>query len=105
MQIGGARSGRGRGRVKFEWPPYAKADRDDIFDYIADDNPRAAVRIDRLIEEAIGRLLEFPEMGRPGRVEGLASLSITRTPYVAVYRRSEQSIHSLRLLHGAQRWP
>jgi toxin ParE1/3/4 len=91
--------------VKLEWSPFAQADRDDIFDYIADDNPRAAVRIDRLIEEAIDRLIEFLELGRIGRVEDTRELVIVRTPYVAIYRANEKNILILRLLRGAQRWP
>ncbi len=91
--------------MKLEWSPFAQADRDDIFDYIADDNPRAAVRIDRLIEEAIDRLFDFPELGRIGRVEDTRELVIVRTPFVAIYPANEKTILILRLLHGAQRWP
>jgi toxin ParE1/3/4 len=91
--------------VKLEWSSFAQADRDDIFDYIADDNPRAAVRVDRLIEEAIAGLLEFPDMGRIGRIEGTRELVISRTPYLVVYRHAEGTVLILRLLHGAQRWP
>jgi len=31
-------------------------------------------------------LIETPEIGRPGRIEGTRELVIPRTPYIAAYR-------------------
>ncbi|HET9644085.1 MAG TPA: type II toxin-antitoxin system RelE/ParE family toxin [Burkholderiaceae bacterium] len=44
----------------------AEQDRADIVDFIAQDNPRAAIRMDELFGAASGRLAEHPLIGRPG---------------------------------------
>ncbi|GAA4403054.1 hypothetical protein GCM10023089_06900 [Quisquiliibacterium transsilvanicum] len=54
-------SGRGRGRA-------------DIVDYIAQDNPLAAIRMDELFGAAVGRLAEHPLLGRPGQIQGTREL-------------------------------
>ena len=49
--------------------------------------------------------MTFPEIGRPGRIDGTAELIIQRTPYIASYRIAGKTIRILRVLHGAQIWP
>ena len=74
-------------------------------DYIAQDSPSAAERLDLLIERQIDALVDHPFLGRQGRVGDTRELVITRTPFVAVYRVTESHIDILRILHGAQQWP
>ncbi len=45
------------------WTPEAQRDRANIWDYIAADNPGAAVRVDELFSEAAARLAVHPKMG------------------------------------------
>jgi toxin ParE1/3/4 len=91
--------------VRLEWSVFAVADREQIFSYIEADNPRAAIAVDNTIQTQIETLIAFPERGRPGRVDGTRELVIQRTPYVAAYRISGDTIRVLRVLHGAQQWP
>jgi toxin ParE1/3/4 len=91
--------------VRLEWSPFAIEDRDGIFDYIEEDSPRAAVVVDDRIRAQVTQLLEFPETGRPGRIEGTRELVIGRTPYIAAYRITGDTVRILRVLHGAQLWP
>ena len=88
-----------------EWSAFARADRTTIFDYIEADNPRAAVAIDERIGTSVAGLAQFPEMGRPGRIEGTRGLVISGTPYIAAYRIDGETVRILRVLHGAQQWP
>jgi len=88
-----------------KWSAFAFADREAIFDYIEADNPKAAVAVDDRIESCVEGLAVFPEMGRKGRVEGTRELVISRTPYIAAYRISGETVVILRILHGARRWP
>jgi plasmid stabilization system protein ParE len=60
---------------------FALDDGNAIFDYIEADSPQAAVIVDDRIDEQVGRLLQFPEMGRIGRIEGTRELVIQNTPY------------------------
>ncbi|CAE6849821.1 hypothetical protein LMG22931_07646 [Paraburkholderia nemoris] len=80
-------------------------DRDAIFDYIEEDSPHAAVVVDDRIRVQIRQLLQFPETGRPGRIEGTRELVISRTPYIVAYRITGDTVRILRVLHGAQLWP
>lgn len=59
--------------MKVVWTPEAERDREEIFDYIAVDNPRAAVRMDELFDEAVARLRAFPLLGATGTVAGRAN--------------------------------
>lgn len=88
-----------------EWSVFALADREAIFDYIEADSSQAAVSVDDRVEECVEALAKFPEMGRPGRIEGTRELVISRTPYIAAYRISSDTVLILRVLHGAQQWP
>jgi addiction module RelE/StbE family toxin len=91
--------------VRLEWSAFAIEDRDAIFDYIEEDSPHAAVVVDDRIRVQVRQLLQFPETGRPGRIEGTRELVISRTPYIAAYRITGDTVRVLRVLHGAQLWP
>ncbi len=88
-----------------EWSVFAMADREAIFDYIEADSARAAISVDDRIEARVEGLTRFPEMGRPGRIEGTRELVVSGTPYIAAYRIVGDIVRVLRVLHGAQQWP
>lgn len=88
------------------WKLAAIADRKRIAQYIARDNPVAAVElVDVLIEQA-GRLDANPKMGRPGRMQGTRE-SVAHPHYVIVYHLigKPAQVEILRVLHTAQQWP
>ncbi|HIJ95035.1 MAG TPA: type II toxin-antitoxin system RelE/ParE family toxin [Desulfuromonadales bacterium] len=91
--------------MKLEWLPQAQNDFDEIIDYIAEDNPFAAIEQGDEIESQVAGLLDNRHQGRPGRVKGTREPVIVRTPYIAAYRIKKESIHILRLLHSARLWP
>jgi addiction module RelE/StbE family toxin len=91
--------------MRIEWTFFAMNDREAIFDYLEADSPRAAIMIDDRIEAQVELLIETPEIGRPGRIEGTRELVIQRTPYIAAYRIDGETVSILRVLHGAQEWP
>jgi len=91
--------------MKLEWLPRAQNDFDEIVDYIAEDNPHAAIEQGDEIENQVACLLDNRQQGRQGRVQGTRELVIVRTPYIAVYRVKKGAIQVLRILHGARLWP
>jgi len=91
--------------VRLVWSAPALADREQIFDYLEAENPRAAIAIDERISAHMGLLMQFPEHGRPGRIEETRESVINRTPYILAYRIHDKAIIILRILHGAQLWP
>ena len=52
------------------WSLSAEQDRADIVDFIAQDNPLAAIRMDEIFSAAVGRLAEHPLLGRAGQIPG-----------------------------------
>lgn len=91
--------------MRLVWDSFALADRRAIYDYIEPEDPRAAVRIDERLSTAVERLRDFPQSGRPGRVDGTRELVVGGTPYIIAYRVGADHVRLLRVLHGAQRWP
>lgn len=91
--------------MRVEWLPQAERNRQSQLAYIAERNPSAAIAVGDLIEAAVARLADPPEIAPPGRVRGARELVVTGTPYVVVYRVERAAAVILRLLHGAQLWP
>jgi toxin ParE1/3/4 len=90
--------------VRVIWTPEAQQDRADIFDYIAADNPLAAVWMDELFGNAAARLTEHPKLGKPGKIAGTREL-IPHKSYRLVYEIERKILWILTLVHTARRWP
>jgi len=90
--------------LKLLWTRIANADRRAIREYIAQDNPAAALALDVLISEQTNRLPEHPELGRPGRIAGTREL-VTHPHYIVIYDTSADWVRILRVLHAARKWP
>lgn len=88
-----------------EWSSAARSDLLAIFDYILEDNRRAAAAVLDRIEEAVSRLSEHPGIGRPGRVEDTRELVIADLPYIVPYQAQADRVFILRVLHAARKWP
>lgn len=77
-----------------------------IGDYIAERNPRAAVRVVNDIHGKTERLLSAnPFIGRRGEIRGTRELVITGTPYLVAYRVTDAQVEVLFVQHGAREWP
>jgi toxin ParE1/3/4 len=56
--------------VNIVWSPRAIEHLAHLRAYIAQDNPKAANRVGAALLDAVERLAELPNLGRPGRVAG-----------------------------------
>jgi len=90
--------------VRLEWGRFAVMDRESIFEYIAADNPTAAIELDERFERSAHRLLAHPTAGRLGRLPGTREL-VAHPHYVIVYTADAKRVRILRLLHTALHWP
>ena len=90
--------------VRLVWTRPASIDRKDIREYIAADNPAAALALDELISEKAARLADDPGLGRIGRIPGTRELVAHRN-YVLVYDMADDQVRILRVLHAARQWP
>jgi toxin ParE1/3/4 len=70
--------------MKVAWAPEAEQDRDDVWDYIAEDSETAAARMDKLFSDAAAQLGNFLALGQLGQIAGTREL-IPNENYRLVY--------------------
>jgi toxin ParE1/3/4 len=91
--------------VTIVWSPRAIEHLAHLRAYIACDNPKAANRIANALLEAVERLADLPNLGRPGRVAGTRELAVPRTPYIIPYRLRGDRLEVVAVFHAKQKWP
>lgn len=91
--------------MQIKWLKRALRNLKEEADYIAEDDPQAAVRVVARIENAVALLADHPGLGRIGRLPGTRELVVPDTPYLVPYRVREKRIDILRVFHGRRRWP
>jgi toxin ParE1/3/4 len=91
--------------TKVVFAPASEADLELIHDYIAAENPAAAAALVTRLEDLAARLADARGMGR-ARPELLPDLrSFPFGNYLLFYRRSDNGIEVVRVLHGARDIP
>ncbi|RAM48536.1 MAG: type II toxin-antitoxin system RelE/ParE family toxin [Hapalosiphonaceae cyanobacterium JJU2] len=91
--------------MKIKWLKKALRNVEQAHEYIAKDNPDAAVRVVLKISSAVSQLADSPYIGRSGRVEGTRELVIVQTPYIVIYRVKEETVQIIRVLHSSKKYP
>ncbi|MBB2157706.1 type II toxin-antitoxin system RelE/ParE family toxin [Gluconacetobacter diazotrophicus] len=91
------------------WRPMAKADLDNIIDYIARDNPTRAETFGQDLRDKTLPLAQHPKMGRTGR-PGLPAFVhelVAHRNYIVFYRVLDDAgaVEILRVKHSAQQIP
>lgn len=83
----------------------ARADINDIYRYIAKDNPRAARDVVAAIEEAVELLSQYPYKSRKTRQRGMRAMPLSQYPYIIFFKIRRGELEVLHVLHGARRHP
>ena len=83
----------------------AVADLEEIFSYIAMDNPAAVAAVIDRVERSVARLADFPELGHPTDRAGIRVLPLGRYPYLIFYEVTAEAIVVHHVRHGARRRP
>ncbi len=91
--------------MTLEWTDAAIRHLHAAHSYIREQNATAADEVVGRIVSTVDGLRGFPQIGRPGRVEGTRELVIRQTPFVVAYVVRPSAIRVLAILHGAQQWP
>ena len=91
--------------MKIRWMPLAEQDLEAAYECVRQDNPQAASRLVARVFRAVEMLSRYPSAGHLGRVPATRELSIAHTPYIVVYRHTQDQIQILSVLHGARAWP
>ena len=95
-------------KYRVELLSVAYDDLDEVCDYIALDNPRAAERMLDTIMDALHRLEDFPLSGTPlldNTLNGYGFRMVVVHPYIAFYRVTGDNVIVYRVLHGARNYP
>ncbi|RYD61155.1 MAG: type II toxin-antitoxin system RelE/ParE family toxin [Sphingomonadales bacterium] len=75
-----------------------------LIEFIGERNASAAARLRAMIDDAVHRVCDFPEMGRPGRIHGTREL-IVHPNHIVIYQITDTTIDIIRILHTRQRYP
>jgi toxin ParE1/3/4 len=89
--------------MKLRYARGALSDLDEIFSYIAEDNPRAAVHLVARIEAIAERISQAPFLGGPTRNPRFRRFPVGN--YLIVYEIAEGEIIIQYVRHGARRRP
>jgi toxin ParE1/3/4 len=87
------------------WRAQAEGDLEALADYIALDNPGAALRVYDTILTSVDRLATFPNSGRAGRVARTRELVVPGLPYVVIYTIIQEEVQILTIHHTSRKWP
>jgi addiction module RelE/StbE family toxin len=90
--------------MRLKWTEPALNDLREAGDYLALENPQAATKMAARIQEAVEYLLDYPGIGRAGRLADTKELVVTGTPFIAIYRLRSPTVQILRLLHHVRKW-
>jgi toxin ParE1/3/4 len=91
--------------MQVRWLRSALKNLEQAHNYIAKEDPDAALKLVIKIQVAVEQLTEFPQMGRAGRVKGTREVVIIHTPYILIYRIKGNTAEILRVLHSSRQYP
>lgn len=91
--------------MKIIWSRNADRHLRHAHDHIAADNPEAAAQITERILDSVEKLVQFPHVGRPGRVPHSRELVVTDTPFFLPYRVRDDRTEILAVIQEARKWP
>jgi antitoxin ParD1/3/4/toxin ParE1/3/4 len=89
---------------EWEFSPEAKGDLQEIWVYIAQDNPDAADKLEADIYDACDRLAKNPRLGHKRRdlTDGPVLFLSVRQYYMVIYLPESKPLKIVRILHGAR---
>lgn len=91
--------------MDLRWTEESAADLEQIADYLFEHRPSAAAEIVNQMYASISALVTFPTRGRHGKTPETRELVLWSLPWLVIYRIAGETIHILRILHGAQKRP
>ncbi len=86
------------------WEAEARRQYRDSLTYIAAQNPAAADGLAQEIARKLDLLVQFPEIGRKGRVARTREL-VVHPNYIVIYAVRARTVDVIRFLHSRQPYP
>jgi len=87
--------------MRLVYPPQSKKDLDDIGMYIAQDNPRRAIRFVHELREQCRKITQSPKAYRPRPQLGTGLRSCAHGNYIVFFFEEPGLVRIVRVLHGA----
>ena len=81
----------------------ARADLEEIYEYLEERQPWAAQRLIAAIERQVGWLADFPYMAPATDEPGVRELTLTRHPYKVYYEVADDEVRVLHIRHARRR--
>lgn len=75
-----------------------------LAEYIARDNPKAALAVIDVLERCFEMLLEHPELGVSAPKRTIRKFNVPKLPYVIVYQAHTEVIEIVSVFHTSRRW-
>lgn len=91
--------------MNIRWTAVAADDLKSVHKYLIERAPAQANTIVDRILVGVDVLEQYPNLGRPGRLDGTRELVITGTPFIVFYRLRKSQVEILGVLHAARKWP
>lgn len=91
--------------MKIRWTEGASNNLDHVEEYIAQDNPPAAIATVNKIIETAQILADYPTVGKRGRERGTRELVVAGLPYIVIYTVQREELVILRVLHTSMKYP
>lgn len=82
----------------------ALEDRENIFDFISQENVGAAIDLDDKFEALAKNTLSNPELYKVGRLPQTRELVVSHN-YIIVYQYNSFEVQILRVMHTSRQWP
>lgn len=86
--------------MRYTFTNQARQDLNDIIEYIASNNPEAAISFVRAIDQKCETLTNFPNMGKSYENLALGLRGVFLGNYIIFYRLLENNIQILRVMSG-----
>lgn len=91
--------------MRVRWTTPAREQLVSAYQFLAQDNRRAAARTVDKIWKSTELLARHPLAGREGRVAGTRELVVRGTPFLVAYRIQGNEVWILAVIHRARKWP
>lgn len=92
--------------ARLDFTATAEADLESIGDYIAQDNPLAAIRMVLDIRDHCRKIASMSAIGRSRPEFGVGLRSLSVSPYLIIYSAAEADrVIVIRIVHGARDLP
>lgn len=90
--------------MKLIFDEKALVDLENIYNWIAKDNPAAAKAVVERLFASTEHLASFPQMGHVGRDDGTFEWVVPRLPYIVIYEvyAERDEVIVTAVVHGAQ---